>query len=61
MVPLPPVIINGLVIGWVLNYVYDLPLLISMASVALGELIACYGLGYPLMIVLEKYRDKIFL
>lgn len=60
LVPLPPVVINGLVIGWVLNYVLGYPLLFSMLTVALGQLVACYGLGYPLMIILEKYQDRIF-
>jgi len=60
LVPLPPVVINGLIIGWVLNYVFGYPLLLSMGTVTLGQLVACYGLGYPLIIILEKYRDKIF-
>ncbi|SCZ08278.1 QueT transporter family protein [Alkaliphilus peptidifermentans] len=60
IVPLPPVIINGIIIGFILNYLYQLPLLISMVWVAIGQLIACYGLGYPLLLTLEKYKDKIF-
>ena len=60
LVPLPPVVVNGLVIGWVLNYAFGYPLLLTMLMVALGQLVACYGLGYPFMIVLEKYQDKIF-
>ncbi|HWQ30701.1 MAG TPA: QueT transporter family protein [Negativicutes bacterium] len=60
LVPLPPIIVNGVIIGFLLNYLYQLPLLITMGWVALGELIACYAIGYPLMVLLEKYRDKIF-
>ncbi|QZY54835.1 QueT transporter family protein [Crassaminicella profunda] len=60
LVPMPPVIVNGIIIGFVLNYLYDLPLIITMGWVTLGQLIACYGLGYPLIVTLEKYKDKIF-
>lgn len=59
LVPLPPIVVNGVVIGLLLNYVLNLPLLASMLWVALGQAIACYGLGYPLILVLEKYRGKI--
>ncbi|WP_129595841.1 QueT transporter family protein [Anaerophilus nitritogenes] len=60
LVPIPPVIVNGIVIGFVLRYLYGLPLLITMGWVTLGQLIACYGLGYPLILTLDKYKDKIF-
>lgn len=60
LIPLPPIIVNGIIIGYVLNYVYGAPLLITMGWVSIGQIIACYGLGYPLMTVLEKYKDKIF-
>lgn len=60
LVPLPPIIANGVIIGYLLNYLYQMPLLITIGWVALGELISCYFIGYPLLLLLEKYRDKIF-
>lgn len=60
LVPLPPVIVNGIVVGYILKYLYGLPLLITIGWVTIGQTIACYGLGYPLMRILEKYEDKIF-
>ena len=60
LVPLPPVIANGIIIGYMLNYLYQMPLLVTIGWVALGELISCYFIGYPLLILLQKYRDKIF-
>jgi uncharacterized membrane protein len=60
LVPLPPIIINGIVVGFILNYILHVPLLITMIWVALGEAAACYGIGYPLMLILEKHRHKIF-
>jgi uncharacterized membrane protein len=60
LAPLPPIIINAVVVAFVLNYVVGAPLLITMGFVALGEIIACYVLGYPLLLMLDKQRDKIF-
>lgn len=60
MVPLPPVIINGIMIGYLLNYLYQLPLFVTMGWVSLGQLISCYLIGYPLLLLLEKYREKVF-
>lgn len=59
LVPLPPVILNGIVIGPMLYYVYSVPvpLVGCILWVMLGELIACYGLGYPLMKYLKKYKN----
>jgi uncharacterized membrane protein len=52
--PLPPVIINAVVVGFILNYLYQLPLFISMLWVGLGQFIACYVLGLPLMFAIDK-------
>lgn len=62
LVPLPPVIVNGIIIGLLLKYAYGvpLPLVALMLYVTIGQTIACYGLGYPLLMVLEKYKGKIF-
>ncbi|KAB3528945.1 QueT transporter family protein [Alkaliphilus serpentinus] len=60
LVPLPPIVINAIVVGFILNYLFQYPLLITMGWVAVGQIIACYGIGYILLLTLEKYRDKIF-
>jgi uncharacterized membrane protein len=61
LVPLPPVLMNGMVIGSLLHYGYGVPLSLwaCMGWVALGQAIACYGLGYPLLKILKGY-SKIF-
>ena len=57
LVPLPPVIANGLIIGGMLHFVYGVPdLAACMGWIALGELIVCYVLGYPLLKLLKKYE-----
>lgn len=60
LAPLPPVLVNALVIGIMLSYLLNVPMHISIGWVGLGQLIACYGLGYPLLRYLEKYKDRIF-
>ncbi len=62
LVPLPPVLVNALIVGLILKYAYaiPLPLLSLILYVGIGQTIACYGIGYPLMIILRKYKDKIF-
>lgn len=60
LAPLPPVLANGVIIGFELYYVYSLPLVPSMLWVALGELVICYGLGYPLILVLDKIKGRVF-
>ena len=65
LVPIPPILVNALLVGGMLYYLFlgsadEMSLLPIMAWVAAGQLVACYGLGYPLMMVLEKYKDKIF-
>ncbi|NLN64088.1 MAG: QueT transporter family protein [Clostridiaceae bacterium] len=59
LVPLPPVVFNGLIVGVYLKYLYmhDIPLAVSIGWVALGELLSCYLLGYPLLLVLNKRID----
>jgi len=61
LVPLPPVIANGIIIGSMLYYAYGvpMPLIACILWVAAGELIACYFIGYPLLKILKKYK-KIF-
>lgn len=61
LVPLPPVLANGIIIGSLLYYAYGvgLPLIACILWVAAGEFIACYAIGYPLLRYLKKYK-KIF-
>ncbi len=56
LVPLPPVIINALVVGMILHLILDLPFILAAAWVGLGQVIACYGLGLPLLFILDKRR-----
>lgn len=50
----PPVAVNAVVIGLLLHFVLELPLLPTMATVGLGQLAVVYVLGIPLMLALKK-------
>ena len=59
LVPLPPIVANGLIMGSMLHYVFGVPVALwaCILGVAFGELIACYGIGYPLLKYLTKYPN----
>lgn len=52
---LMPVISNGVIVGLVLTYCYQLPpLWLNMLTVALGEAVVCFGVGIPMVKGLQK-------
>ena len=62
LAPVPPIVVNALIIPFVLRYGYGvlLPIPLMMATVGVGQIIACGVLGIILLKVLEKYRDTLF-
>lgn len=62
LVPAPAVIVNALVVGWLLANIYGVgaPYWVCALYVAAGQIVACYGLGMPLLLLLEKYKQKLF-
>lgn len=66
LVPLPPVLVNAVIVGLELTFVFgpaSVPGFAAYAvSVLIGEAVICYGLGIPLMLILERkdLYQKIF-
>lgn len=60
LVPLPPVVVNALILGCVFSYILNVSFPVAMGWIALGQVVSCYGLGYLLMLQLDKYKDKLF-
>ncbi len=60
LAPLPPVVVNAIIVPIILKITINAPLLVTIGFVALGEAVACYGLGYPLILALEKHRGRLF-
>ena len=57
LAPLPPVLLNGIYVGTLLHFLSGLPLVPTALAVGAGEWIACYGLGYPLLLLLERRKE----
>lgn len=56
---LPPVLCNAVIIGLVLTYAYGIDLLwMNMLTVGIGQAVVCYGLGVPLVRILQKQRIR---
>jgi len=56
LAPLPPVLINAFGVSIYLHLIFDLPYWITVLYIGIGELIACYILGYPLLVLLIKNK-----
>lgn len=56
LAPLPPVLVNGLVVGYYVARLSDMPYLPVAGYIAAGEALACYVLGYPLLAYLLRNR-----
>ncbi|HSW09888.1 MAG TPA: QueT transporter family protein [Bacillota bacterium] len=49
LAPLPPVVVNAVVVGYYLAAILDLPFAATAGQVFLGQMVACYVIGYPLL------------
>ena len=62
LAPLPPVIVNAVVIGAVITYSmaagqsFAAAFAYNSLTVGLGQFIVCYGLGIPLLIIIKKLK-----
>jgi len=54
LAPLPPVVVNALVVSAYVSRLSEMPYWPVAGYIALGEVVACYGLGYPLLLYLLK-------
>ncbi|HWT75336.1 MAG TPA: QueT transporter family protein [Mobilitalea sp.] len=62
LVPIPPIIVNAIVIPWVLRFAYGdaQPIPLMMLSVGAGELMAAGVLGMVLLLALDKIKHVVF-
>ncbi|MBP8933349.1 MAG: QueT transporter family protein [Candidatus Atribacteria bacterium] len=56
LAPLPPVLLNAFGVSMYLAKLFKVPYFYSVFYIMIGELIACYGIGYPLLKILLKHR-----
>lgn len=51
-----PTLFNAVIIGWMLHYLFELPLVLTMLQVGLGELVVVTLVGVPVfMLIMQKY------
>jgi uncharacterized membrane protein len=55
---LPPVVVNMLIVGGYLSHIMGVPFPVTAFYVGIGQVVACYFLGVPLTILLEKRMKK---
>jgi uncharacterized membrane protein len=62
LVPIPPIVVNALVIPWVLKAAYGeaQPIPLMMLSIGASQLLAAGVLGMLLLLALERVRHIIF-
>lgn len=65
MAPLPPILINAVGLSFYLptmtgiTFLGGIPYLSTFIAVGIGQSIACYGLGYPLLLIVRRtYRNS---
>ncbi len=61
LAPLPPVLVNGFGVSMYLSFWFKVPYFYSVFYVMVGEAVATYGIGYPLLTFLTtklKYHRK---
>ena len=57
LAPLPPIIVNAVIIGFMWSYFAQMPFYLTAGYVALGQFGACYILGLPLLHLIEKAQS----
>ena len=62
LVPIPPIVVNALIVPWVLRYAYGeaLPIPVMMLSVGAGQLVAAGVLGMILLFALNMVKPVVF-
>lgn len=58
LAPLPPVLINGVIVGGYLSVLYNMPWWAACIYVTVGQTAACYLLGLPLLHLMLRNKQK---
>ena len=57
LAPLPAVVLNALIVPAYLHLIFNLPYALTAAQILIGQTVACYGVGYPLLSLLSRRQD----
>ncbi len=53
---LSPIIVNSFIVGGYLSILYAMPFWFTILSIGFSEAIIVFAIGYPLIVVLKKYK-----
>ncbi len=53
---LSPIVVNALIVGSYLSLLYSMPYWLTIVSIGASEAIIVFAIGYPLILVLNKYK-----
>jgi uncharacterized membrane protein len=56
LAPLPPVLVNSLGVSLYLHLLFQLPYWLTVVYIAVGEIGACFVLGYPLLLIILRKK-----
>jgi uncharacterized membrane protein len=56
LAPLPPVLVNAFGVSLYLHLLFQLPYWVTVAYIAVGEIGACFVLGYPLLLLILRRK-----
>jgi uncharacterized membrane protein len=56
LAPLPPVLVNAFGVSLYLHLLFHLPYWITVSYVTIGQIGACFVLGYPLLLIILKRK-----
>jgi uncharacterized membrane protein len=56
LAPLPPVFLNAFGVSFYLHFLFQMPYWLTVVYVGIGEIVACYILGYPLLKIILNQK-----
>ncbi len=56
LAPIPPVVVNSLGVSLYLHLLFQLPYWVTVVYIAVGQIGACFILGYPLLLFLLRRK-----
>jgi uncharacterized membrane protein len=62
LAPLPPVLVNAFGVSLYLHFLFQLPYWFTVIYIGIGEIAACFVLGYPLLRIIlkkEKFLERL--
>jgi uncharacterized membrane protein len=56
LAPLPPILVNSFGVSFYLHLLFQLPYWFTVVYIAIGEIGACFVLGYPLLLIILRKK-----